>query len=156
MIDKRRTRRGESRYEVRLRGGDGKERSRTFRTKKEAERYERSQHTALEHGLWVDPRAGKVTLEAWAGEWERTVVHLRPSTRRIYAANLRNHIVPQLGNIELGKLTPRCCGPGSRDSRRRSEHTGNRWLRARWLRPTARSTGCWSLLSMTSYSGATR
>ncbi|MBW3651693.1 MAG: site-specific integrase [Actinobacteria bacterium] len=106
MIDKRRTRRGQSRYEVRLRGGDGKERSRTFRTKKEAERYERSQHTALEQGLWVDPRAGKVTLEAWAREWGRTVVHLRPSTRRIYAANLRNHIVPQLGNIELGKLTP--------------------------------------------------
>jgi integrase len=106
MIDKRRTRRGESRYEVRLRGGDGKERSRTFRTKKEAERYERSQHTALEQGLWVDPRAGKVTLEAWGGEWERTVVHLRPSTRRIYAANLRNHILPELGHIELGKLTP--------------------------------------------------
>lgn len=106
MIAKRRTSRGELRYEVRLRGRDGKERSRTFRTKKEAERYERSQHTALEQGLWVDPRAGKVTLATWAKEWERTVVHLRPSTQRIYAANLRNHIVPELGGIELGKLTP--------------------------------------------------
>ena len=63
MIDKRRTRDGEVRYEVRLRGTDGKERSRTFRTKKEAERYERTQQTAIEQGLWVDPRAGKVTLE---------------------------------------------------------------------------------------------
>jgi integrase len=106
MIDKRRTRHGEIRYEVRLRGGDGKERSRTFRTKKEAERYERSQHSAIEQGLWVDPRGGKVTLEAWAAEWERTVVHLRASTQRIYSANLRNHILPELGCIELGKLTP--------------------------------------------------
>lgn len=106
MIDKRRTRNGETRYEVRIRGGDGKERSRTFRTKKEAERYERSQHSAMEQGLWVDPRGGKVTLEAWAAEWERTVVHLRASTRRIYSANLRNHILPELGPIELGKLTP--------------------------------------------------
>ena len=91
---------------MRLRGGDGKERSRTFRTKKEAERYERSQQTALEQGLWVDPRAGKVTLQAWAAEWQRTVVHLRVSTQRIYAANLRNHILPELGDVELGKLTP--------------------------------------------------
>ncbi len=106
MIDKRRTRHGEIRYEVRMRGGDGKERSRTFRTKKEAERYERSQHSAIEQGLWVDPRGGKVTLEAWASEWERTVVHLRASTRRIYSANLRNHILPDLGYIELGKLSP--------------------------------------------------
>lgn len=106
MIDKRRTRQGDVRYEVRLRGGDGKERSRTFRTRKEAERYERSQQTALEQGLWVDPRAGKVTLQAWAAEWQRTVVHLRASTQRIYAANLRNHILPELGDVELGKLTP--------------------------------------------------
>jgi hypothetical protein len=38
MIAKKQTRSGESRYEVRLRGLDGKERSRTFRTRKEAER----------------------------------------------------------------------------------------------------------------------
>jgi integrase len=106
MIDKRRTRNGEVRYEVRLRGTDGNERSRTFRTKKEAERYERTQLTAIEHGLWIDPRAGKVTLEAWATEWQRTVVHLRESTQRIYSANLRNHILPELGHIELGKLSP--------------------------------------------------
>jgi integrase len=106
MIEKRQTRDGEVRYEVRLRGADGKERSRTFRTKREAGRYERTQLTAIEQGLWIDPRAGKVTLKAWAAEWQRTVVHLRPTTQRIYAANLRNHILPELGGIELGKLTP--------------------------------------------------
>ncbi|MGH9038757.1 MAG: tyrosine-type recombinase/integrase [Acidimicrobiia bacterium] len=106
MIEKRTTRNGECRYEVRLRGVDGKERSRTFRTKKEAERYERAQHTAIDRGLWVDPRSGRVTLAAWTVEWQRTVVHLRPTTRRIYDANLRNHILPDLGGIELSKLTP--------------------------------------------------
>lgn len=106
MIDKRRTRSGESRYEVRLRGLDGKERSRTFRTKKEAERYERAQQTAVDSGVWIDPRSGRVTLSTWSAEWQRTVVHLRASTRRIYDANLRNHILPALGNVELAKLTP--------------------------------------------------
>lgn len=105
MIEKRSTRDG-ARYEVRLRGVDGKERSRTFRTKKQAERYQRAQHTAIDHGLWVDPRSGRVTLATWTAEWQRTVVHLRPTTRRIYDANLRNHILPELGDMELGKLTP--------------------------------------------------
>lgn len=106
MIAKKQTRTGESRYEVRLRGLDGKERSRTFRTRKEAERYERAQQTAVDQGLWVDPRSGRVTLSSWSAEWQRTVVHLRPTTRRIYDANLRNHILPVLGDIEIGKLTP--------------------------------------------------
>lgn len=106
MIDKKKTRNGEARYEVRLRGVDGKERSRTFRLRKEAERYERAQHTAIDQGLWVDPRSGRVTLATWTAEWQRTVVHLRPTTRRIYDANLRNHVLPELGEIELAKLTP--------------------------------------------------
>jgi integrase len=106
VIDRKTTRTGDARYEVRLRGRDGRERSRTFRTRKEAERYERAQHQALDSGLWVDPRSGKVTLGAWATEWQRTVVHLRPATCRIYDANLRNHVLPDLGEVELGKLTP--------------------------------------------------
>jgi integrase len=106
MIDKRVTRSGEARYEVRVRGTDGKERSRTFRTKKEAERYERAHHAAIDSGVWIDPRAGRVTLAAWSSEWQRTVVHLRPKTRKIYDVNLRNHILPALGDHELAKLTP--------------------------------------------------
>jgi integrase len=106
VIEKKMTRSGEPRYEVRLRGADGKERSRTFRTKKEAERYERGQQTDLDQGEWVDPRNGRVTLGRWAAEWQRTVVHLRPTTQRIYDANLRNHILPDLGDVPLAKLTP--------------------------------------------------
>lgn len=106
MIEKRRTSAGETRYEVRFRGTDGRERSRTFGTKKEAERYERGQQTDLEQGQWIDPRSGRVTLAAWAAEWQRTVVHLRPSTQRIYDVNIRQHILPDLGQLELAKLTP--------------------------------------------------
>lgn len=106
MIQKRCVSNGEARYEVRVRGVDGKERSRTFRTRRDAERCERGQLTAIEQGLWVDPRAGTVTLASWSREWQRTEVHLRPSTQRIHGVNLRNHILPVLGAVELGKLTP--------------------------------------------------
>ncbi len=44
-------------------------------------------------------------LTSWTNEWQRTVVHLRPTTRRIYDANLRNRILPELGDYEIGKLT---------------------------------------------------
>jgi hypothetical protein len=47
-----------------------------------------------------------VTLAAWAKEWQRTVVHLRPKTRKVYDVNLRNHVLPALGDHELAKLTP--------------------------------------------------
>ncbi len=106
MIAKRTTKAGDVRYDVRLRGPDGKERSKTFRTKKEAERYVRSQQTAIDAGTWIDPAAGRVTLDSWATEWQRSAVHLRPKTRKIYADNLRLHILPVLGDHELAKLTP--------------------------------------------------
>ena len=106
MIGKSRTNNGEARYVVRLRGTDGTERSRTFRSRKDAERYERAQRTARDQGLWIDPRSGRVTLALWAAEWQRTVVHLRPTTQRIYDANLRNHIITDLGDLELAKLSP--------------------------------------------------
>lgn len=106
MIKKKTTRRGETRYEVRLRGPDGKERSRTFHARKEAERYARAQHSSMDTGTWIDPSTGRATLAAWAEEWQRTVVHLRPKTRKCYESNLRNHILPVLGDHELAKLTP--------------------------------------------------
>ena len=106
MIDRRLTGNVEVRYEARYRGVDGRERSKTFRTKKDAERHERQQQMAMERGLWIDPQRSRVTLAAWSGEWQRTVVHLRSSTRRIYDTNLRLHILPELGAYEMGKLTP--------------------------------------------------
>ena len=68
MIDRKLTRNGHVRHEVRCRAADGKERSRTFLTKKEAERHERAQMTAMERGIWVDPQKGRMTFEQWAIE----------------------------------------------------------------------------------------
>lgn len=43
----------------------------------------------------------------------------RSSTRRIYADNLRLHIVPELGSMDLAKLSRRCCAAGR--TRRQAE-----------------------------------
>jgi hypothetical protein len=92
------------RYEVRSRGPDGRERSRTFRSRKAAETYERELLAQRDRGGWVDPRAGRITLAAWVEEWSSTLISLRPSSRRIYLDNLCLHVIPTLGAVQLAKL----------------------------------------------------
>lgn len=50
------------------------------------------------------PRAGRITLADWVAEWSATLVNLRPSSRRIYLDNLRLHVLPELGAVQLNKL----------------------------------------------------
>ena len=103
-LAKRTTAAGAVRYEVRLRGPDGRERSRTFRTRKAAETYERELLAQRDRGGWVDPKAGRISLHDWVTEWSATLVNLRPSSRRIYLDNLRLHVLPELGSVQLSKL----------------------------------------------------
>jgi integrase len=91
-------------FEVRFRAPDGRERSRSFKTITEARRYEREQLVERDRGTWIDPRSGRMTLNEWAEQWLATVVNLRPSTRRIYATNLRRHVLGKVSAVELGTM----------------------------------------------------
>lgn len=91
-------------FEVRFRAPDGRERSRSFKTITEAKRYEREQLVERDRGTWIDPRSGRVTVNEWADQWLATVVNLRLSTRRIYETNLRRHVLPKIGGVELGTM----------------------------------------------------
>jgi len=93
------------RWEVRHRGPDGRESSKRFDTRKQAEHYEREQRTAVARGVWTDPRSGRVTFAEWAADWQRTIVHLSGRTTAIYESNVRLHILPTFGPYELGKIT---------------------------------------------------
>ncbi len=105
MIDRKVGKTG-PRYEVRLRGPDGQERSRSFRTLRDAERYEREQRRALDRGDWIDPRRATVTLEEYAGRWLRQRTDLRPRTVELYESLLRRHLLPAFGSVPVGKITP--------------------------------------------------
>ena len=87
-----------------MRGPNGRETSRTFRTRKAAETYERELLAQRDRGGWVDPRAGRITLAQWVTEWTAMLASLRPSSRRIYLDNLRLHVLPELGSVQLNKL----------------------------------------------------
>lgn len=70
MIQARvRKRDGRRVYDVRLRGHDGMEYSKTFLTKREAEEFEAAERTDRRRGEWIDPRLARTELSELAERW---------------------------------------------------------------------------------------
>ncbi len=105
-IKRRRTTSGESRYDVRYRTPAGEARVKTWRTRREAEKFANTVEADKLRGLWVDPRHGRVTVRAYAEEWMNHRPALRVRTRETYEAQLRLHVYPTFGDVELSKVTP--------------------------------------------------
>lgn len=97
--------RGASRWRARYRGPDGRERSKTFDRRGDAERWVASMEVAKARGAWVDPALGRATFATWAAEWSATVVDVRPSTRDRDLRAVRVHLVPHFGDVPLAKIT---------------------------------------------------
>src|SRR4051812_2929204 len=101
-IEKRRTKRGEVRYDAVYRDPAGRERSVTKKTKKEAEAFLGGIAGAGRDWSWIDPTAGRITVHDYAIE----VLADRPlrlRTRETYGNQLRLHIDPELGDVPIGK-----------------------------------------------------
>ena len=103
----------------------GKVKGKSFPTKAEAERYAAKMTTAQAEGTYVDPAAGRVTLETWWGRYLEAAHDIAPSTRAAYAGAMKRHVLPHLGHRPLssnrrtdvqawiGKLNDQGVGPGS-------------------------------------------
>lgn len=104
-IRRRDTRKG-PRYDVRLRGPDGREVSRTFRTDREARLFEAEQRTTLNRGGWIDPRSASTPFGEVAAEWMVSNPSKRPSTLARDDVTLRLHLLPPLARRPIGQITP--------------------------------------------------
>jgi hypothetical protein len=82
----------------------GKERTETFRLKRDAERRLTEVETSKLTGSYVDPRAGQITVGAWAEHWLDVQVQLKPTTRARYRSILDVHVLPRWGTIELSRV----------------------------------------------------
>ena len=91
-------------WQARFRGPDGRERTASFRLKRDAERWVREQRATLDRGLWVDPVLGRVTLAEWSDRWMATTVHLKEKTAEGYESLLRVHVLPVFGDLELATI----------------------------------------------------
>lgn len=98
-------RRGADRWRARYRTPDGRERSRTFRRKVDAERF----LTSVEHeklsGSYVDPAAGRLTFRDYAEQWREVQIH-RAATATSVEQHLRLHVYPRIGDRPIGSIRP--------------------------------------------------
>lgn len=99
-IQKRTTKTGKTRWLARYRDVNGRQRSKTFNTQREAKEWVADQTSALRQGRWVDPSKGTLTvrqlMDDWAGQASRS------STRKS-----REHtagLLGELSEIPIAKL----------------------------------------------------
>ena len=81
FVEKRGTskRTGKTRWRVRYRGGDGRERSKTFNRKPDANDWLQERLAEVADGTWVQPERARLTFRTYADDWLK--IHTgKPST----------------------------------------------------------------------------
>lgn len=95
---------GKPAYLVRFRAVDGKERSKQFSRRRDAEHFAHVTEVDRMQGSFVDPRLGKLTVADWYEQWWPTVTNLRPSTRARNEDAMRNHVLPAFATVPLARV----------------------------------------------------
>jgi integrase len=96
----KRTRNGRVTYRVPA----GRQRSKVFVRKVDADRWMAENEAAKVRGAWVDPAAGRERFGEWAERWFGTTAALRPSTRHDYRTLLDRQVLPVFAGARLADL----------------------------------------------------
>ncbi len=92
-------------YRARFKGPDGKERSKHFKRKTDADKWIEAQVTASNTGMWVTPASAKMTMEQWSERWLEGYGTRRPGTVR--AARWHISVINKtFGNRQIGLIRP--------------------------------------------------
>src|ERR671913_2070927 len=101
----RRVRSGKVNYRARYRDPAGRERSKSFSRKVDAERWVAEIEHAKTRGAWTDPALGRVRFADWLAAWWATTTNLRPTTRARDETLLRLYALPRFGQIPLAAIS---------------------------------------------------
>ena len=94
------------RYRVRYRKPDRTQTDkRGFKTKRAAELFAASVHVDKASGTYIDPVAGKTTVDKLGTAWLAGQTHLKPSTFRTQEIAWRVHVQPRWGNHPINEIT---------------------------------------------------
>ena len=104
MITAREIADGTRRYDARVRGSNGRVVTRSFKRRRDAERWQRDQCAARDSGTWVDQRLGRQRLDEWFEEWWAARSELRPTTIARDESLYRNHILPRFGDLAISSI----------------------------------------------------
>ena len=96
---------GKASYRARYRDPAGRERSKSFRRKADAERWLAEIEHAKARGRWTDPALGRIRFDDWLASWWVTTTNLRPTTRARDELVLRLYARPRFGNVPLAAIT---------------------------------------------------
>jgi integrase len=95
---------GRPRWRARYRDPSGRERSKSFTRKVDAERFLVAVGADLVRGQWVDPQHGRTTVGELAERWFATTAALKPKTREDYRSLLDNHVLPAFGQRPVASI----------------------------------------------------
>lgn len=97
--------RPDGRWRARYRDPAGRERSRHFPRKLDAQRWLATVEVALGRGEWLDPSLGKVTVGEWGRQWLANQSQLKPTTRERYRGLIARQINPTWAPVPLQAVT---------------------------------------------------
>ena len=98
-------RRGQGRWRARYRGPDGKERSKTFARRMDAEKWLAQVETNVARGEWVDPARAGIRLDEWVRQWlPSRKADLRPTSYARLESVLNGHVLPRFGERRINTL----------------------------------------------------
>ena len=109
--------RPDGQWRARYRDPAGKEHSKHFERKVDAQRWLTTIEAETLRGTYIDPKAGRVTVAEYAQQW-LDGQPLRASSRRTYGIYLRTRIVPVLGARPLSRYGPATSAPSCARSMR--------------------------------------
>ena len=92
------------RYRARYRAPNGKEISKTFDRRTDADRFISVIEADKARGLWVDPALGRTEVADWSERWMRSMTHLKPKTRAGYESLLRCHVIPKFRSTPIAQV----------------------------------------------------
>ncbi len=81
----------------------GRQRSKTFKTKREASAFLAEVETALNRGTYVAPAAGRMRFGDYAAQWSAARNSERATLARD-ASIMRNHVIPRWGPLPMGQI----------------------------------------------------
>jgi integrase len=93
-------------WQARYRDRSGRQRTKTFDARSDAQRYLQAVETELVRGTWTDPTLGKIQFGEYTARWRQSVAHLRPSTLANLDSRLRKHVLPAFAARPISNIEP--------------------------------------------------
>ena len=94
-------------WRARYWGPDGRQHSRSFARKAEAQRWLAEVEHDKTRGHWTNPALGRVRFSAWVEEWQETTNNVRPTTAVRDRMLLDRYLLPRFGPLPLASLSQR-------------------------------------------------